>query len=296
MTVHGAGPAATLPPAAGGTLWLDVVLRRGARVPRGLVHRISAGATLPRGVTRTFSFDGARTVVARRPAPALGPPLRGGLWLNFNGCCGLSPHRVALAPVDGTPWLAERYAADFVRIDAQGRGGAGDLTKNSSFFGFGQPIISVAPGRVVRTENGLPSIPPLNEPPGDQFTTRTTLGNNVVVRHADGRYALYAHLRRGSVQVRPGQAVRTGQVLGRVGNSGNTGGPHLHFQIADRLDPVASDGLPFVLSAFTLVGSVSNVEAFLTGMAPADIRPVSAADRRRRDQLPLQATVVRFPG
>ncbi len=296
MTVNGAGPAATLPPAAGGTVWLDVALRRGAQAPRGLVHRISAGATLPGGRTRTFTFDGARTAVAQGAAPALGPPLRGGLWLNFNGCCGLSPHRLALAPVDGTPWLSERYAADFVRIDRQGRGGAGDLTKNSSFFGFGQPVISVGPGRVMRIENDLPSIPPLNELPPGSFNTRTTLGNNVVVRLADGRYALFAHLKRGSVRVRPGQSVRTGQVLGRVGNSGDTGGPHLHFQLADRVDPVASDGLPFVFSAFALVGSVSNVEAFLTGMAPADIRAVRPGDRRRRGQLPLQATVVRFPG
>jgi hypothetical protein len=286
--------ASSLPPGEGGTVWLDVALR-GRPAPRALVHRLTVSAVLPSGEPRTLTFDGARTRVTRRRPASLAPPLRGGPYLNFNGCCGLTPHRTALVPVDGTPYLSERFAVDFIEIDRLGRGAVGDLTDNESFFTFGEPVHAVADGRVVRTRNDLPENPPLMEPPGSSFTTQTTLGNNVVLRLRDGRYALYAHLRTGSVRVRPGQRVRSGQVLGLVGNSGESGGPHLHFQLSDGPDGAGSNGLPFVFRRFTLTGTVTNIDEFLTGAANADVHPLRPASPRR-GQLPLHATVVRFAG
>jgi hypothetical protein len=206
----------TLAAGEGATIWMDVTLRRGRRIARALVHRLTVRATLPSGESRTLTFDGARTRVSARPAPALAPPLHDGPYLNFNGCCGLSPHRTALVPVDGTPYALQRFAVDFIKIDDQGRGATGDLTRNESFFTFGEPVYAVADGRVVRTRNDLPDIPPLNEPPGSSFTTETTLGNNIGLKLGGRRYALYAHLKRGSIRVRPGQNVRRGQMLGRV--------------------------------------------------------------------------------
>jgi hypothetical protein len=60
----------------------------------------------------------------------------------------------------------------------------------------------------------------------------------------------YAHLQRNSVTVKAGQAVRRGQVIGRLGNSGNTNAAHLHFNITDDPSPEAAQGLPFVFDAF----------------------------------------------
>jgi hypothetical protein len=277
----------------GGTVWLDVTVR-GRQIPRALVHRLNVRTTAPSGESRTQTFNAARTPVRLRPALALAPPLHGGPYLNFNGCCGLSPHRTALVPVDGTPRDFQRFAVDFIKIDNLGRGAVGDLTRNESFFTFDEPVYAVADGRVVRTRDDLPDIPPLNEPPGSSFTTETTLGNNVGLKLRDGRYALYAHLKRGSIRVRPGQRVRRGQMLGRVGNSGQTGGPHLHFQLNDGPSPVASDSPPFVFRNFTLTGMVTNVDQFLTGTANADIHRLSPPSPRH-GQLPLHATVVRFP-
>ena len=214
----------------------------------------------------------------RRPPQALAPPLRGGPYLNFNGCCGLSPHRTALAPVDGTPHGFQRFAVDFIRIDDQGRAAVGDLTRNESFFTFGEPVYAVADGRVVRTRNELPDIPPLNEPPGSRFTTETTLGNNIGLKLRGGRYALYAHLKRGSIRVRAGQHVRRGQMLGRVGNSGQTGGSHLHFQLNDGASPVASDSPPFLLRQFTLLGMVTTWRS----SSPAPPAPTCGGCAHRR--------------
>ena len=294
MTDSARRPATTLAPTGTGTVWVDIALRPGARVPRALVHRLRVAETLPGGGPRLTTFDGARTRVSPRPAPAIAPPLRGGPYLNFNGCCAVGAHRTAIASVDGTAYLSERYAADFIRIDEQGRGGAGDLSKNDSFFTYGEPIHAVGDGRVVEILNSVAENVPLNEPPATAFTQKTIMGNYVILRLDTGQYAAFMHIKTGSVRVRPGQRVRVGQVLGLVGNTGQSGGAHLHFQLSDGPDGLASDGVPFRFRAFTLMGGVTNIEQFLTGAAPADLRALPAASARQ-GQMPLQGTVVRFP-
>ncbi|WP_448317134.1 transglycosylase family protein [Streptomyces sp. CO7] len=70
-----------------------------------------------------------------------------------------------------------------------------------------------------------------------------SFGYQVVVRHADGRYSQYAHL--SAISVRSGQAVTAGQRLGRSGSTGNSSGPHLHFEVrtgpgfGSDIDPLA---------------------------------------------------------
>jgi murein DD-endopeptidase MepM/ murein hydrolase activator NlpD len=60
----------------------------------------------------------------------------------------------------------------------------------------------------------------------------------------NGAFALFAHMQHGSVDVAPGQVVARGQLLGRVGHSGNSTAPHLHFQLMDRADPLTAKGIP----------------------------------------------------
>jgi murein DD-endopeptidase MepM/ murein hydrolase activator NlpD len=68
----------------------------------------------------------------------------------------------------------------------------------------------------------------------------------------NGNYAFYAHLKTGSITVRPGDRLTRGQVVASVGNSGNTDAPHLHFHVMSTPDPLRSDGLPFVFDTFRL--------------------------------------------
>jgi murein DD-endopeptidase MepM/ murein hydrolase activator NlpD len=65
-----------------------------------------------------------------------------------------------------------------------------------------------------------------------------------------GTYALYAHLAPGSVAVTRGQQVRAGEVLGRVGHTGNSTAPHLHFQLMDSGDPLQARGIPCAFAAY----------------------------------------------
>ena len=74
-------------------------------------------------------------------------------------------------------------------------------------------------------------------------------GNHVIVRGAEA-FAVFAHLAAGTVPVTPGQEVRAGEVIGRVGHNGNSTAPHLHFQLMDAVDPVRAEGVPCAFAAY----------------------------------------------
>jgi len=81
-------------------------------------------------------------------------------------------------------------------------------------------------------------------------------GNNVMLEIAPNVFAWYAHLRQGSIGVKVGDAVKAGSLIAKLGNSGPSEGPHLHFGLLNKPDPVAGRSLPFVFDSFTLVGAV----------------------------------------
>ncbi len=221
----------------------------------------------------------------------IGPPLTGDSWVAGNACCSLSPHRGAMVPVGGRINGAERYAVDWLRFDLDARplvdftNGTqatfeGDPKKNESYFTFGQPVIAVADGTVVTVVNDLPEAPPrtfLTLPLGDLG------GNRVVLKLREGVYALYAHLKTGSIQVKPGDVIQRGAQIAEAGNSGNTSESHLHFHLMDGPQPLTATNIPWELDSFTFQGLVDP-----EGVDRAEAGP-------RRDQLPLINTAIGFP-
>lgn len=79
---------------------------------------------------------------------------------------------------------------------------------------------------------------------------RRTLGNSVAISHGNGEFSYYACLQQASLAVNEGQIVKRGALLGRVGNSGVTPGPHLHFHLAEGPHPFIDQGLPALFSHF----------------------------------------------
>jgi hypothetical protein len=197
---------------------------------------------------------GAMALYARvgrvRCAPtAVAPPVRG-RWRAVN-----SP--ADRVPSHGIHAYGQTYAIDLV-YEPSGRPATGRrlVCPPDAFPGFGQPVYAVAPGRVVRVRQwqrdhwSRTSVPALlylivESMVRELFGAGRVIGNHVVVDHGDGRYALYAHLQRGSVGVRPGQRVESGEQIARCGNSGNSSEPHVHFQVMDRSRPTFAAGLPF---------------------------------------------------
>jgi murein DD-endopeptidase MepM/ murein hydrolase activator NlpD len=122
-------------------------------------------------------------------------------------------------------------------------------------------------------------------------------GNAVILKLDRGVYAGYAHLIPGSVTVQAGELVRSGEQLGRLGNSGNSTGPHLHFQIMNRPSLLASSSLPFVLRRFDLRGIVPSLEAF--GAADANQTPVpysTVGAGPYRNRGPVGLDILDLPG
>ncbi len=156
------------------------------------------------------------------------------------------------------------------------------------------PVYAVADGVVVDAYDGLDPQVPLGRNPN--ITPEDITGNAIVLDLGSGRYALYAHLLKGSLKVREGDTVEAGQVLAQLGNTGNSDGPHLHFQVMDNRSPLNSSGLPYVFRHFTgrgvLAGGADAAFDAATAGKPAAIDPTWAG--AHAGALPLNNQVVDF--
>lgn len=166
-------------------------------------------------------------------------------------------------PSHGTDMLAQRFAYDFIRIDRR-KGWrvhpAGAWRSNligfrvRECYGWG-PVHMPFDGEIVEARDGYPErsrVVPIREiglvlknaltfnPKRD---LQPIVGNYVIAR-AGEVFAAFAHLTTGSVAVTSGQAMRAGDVIGRVGHTGNSSAPHLHFQLMDGPEVLTAKGLP----------------------------------------------------
>ncbi len=244
------GPNSTVP------VWIDLSLSKRRSVPRTVKHRLTIA--IPDGfpIGPRITYTGTSVAVSRRAARVLAPPLPGGRWVGVIGA-----HRRALAPINGRLRLGQRFAVDFAaRLNRAGLTHRGSASKNSSYFNYGTPLLAVGAGKVVAAVDRYPDQIPNAPVP---VTGNALDGNVVIIKLDDGVYAGYAHIKPGSVRVRPGQRVTAGQVIGRLGNSGNTTGPHLHFQLMDRPSLLDANGLPFTIDRFRFKGVVPDLEALI---------------------------------
>ena len=266
--------------------WVD--FPKGAPVPARISHRLTfKGAD----DTTEVAIAAAASPVVARPR-AIASPLRGGNWVAANGPSNASGHRRSVIALDGEPRIAQRFAIDWVQIDKEGNTHKGDRTDNRTYFCYGQPALAVAPGTVVATKDGIPENTPEKDPDAPPvsravpITLETVGGNHVILDLGDGVFAFYAHLQPGSLRVKIGDRVKTGDVVGLVGNSGNSTEPHLHFHLGNRNSPLASQGLPYALSVFRVTGT-----AVIEGEGAPKVNWKAAAEARE-NEIPLENEVV----
>jgi hypothetical protein len=126
--------------------------------------------------------------------------------------------------------LSQQYALDLVKLGPEGRSFRGSGKDVTSFEAWNQPVYAPADGMVIEAVDSFP-----DNPPGVE-DKRDTRGNHVIIQLHDGTEVLLAHLRQGSLAATTGERVRKGQLIGRVGNSGNTAQPHLHIDATRMFD------------------------------------------------------------
>jgi murein DD-endopeptidase len=268
---------------AGGTMavvYMWAMVDTENAVPATIRQRLSVKiGTYPEELT----VETAAIPVGRGPV-AISSPLRGDHWLAGNGPSSTSGHRRALIPIDGHAAIAQRFAIDWVRIRNEGKTFQGDEKDNKNYYAYGSDALAVADGVVTEVKDGIPeNVPGINSR-AVPITLETVGGNHVILDIGGGHFAFYAHLQPGSLRVKLGDKVRRGQVVGLVGNSGNSTEPHLHFHIENGSSPLGAEGLPYSLASFDVVGhGWAWKPSDTTG--PAEVH---------KNEIPLENEVVNF--
>jgi hypothetical protein len=281
-------------PGQTGIVFVDLAFETDDDVPDELVATVSVTAdlaTLPAEAPPTVATPATSIVVPvdRTEVPVIGPPLAGDGWVAFEGCCQRrTHHRFASYALDGNLVVFERYAIDFVQIGADGQAYSGEDVKDD-YLGYGADLLAVADATVVTAVDGEADNE-IGEAQPDRTLTES-MGNYVVLDLGNQIYAVYAHIPPGAVKVQAGDKVTKGQVIGQLGNSGQSTNPHLHFHLVDNPTGSLGQGVPFVFDSLAVAGT-----AEIVGGEPLEIEVEAlAAPEPRTNQYPLTQTVVDFP-
>ena len=256
----------TITPGTRAIALIWITIDSGKPIPTSVRHRVTGATQI---------VEGGTIDVSRAKPIVIGPPLRGSDWMATNGPSNISIHRRAMIPINGKALIAQRFAIDWVKLNAAGGMFSGDAADNKNYASYGSEILAVADGIVASTKDGIPQNIPGLTSRAVPITLETIGGNNVILDLGGGHFAFYAHMQPGSLRVKKGDHVHRGEVLGLVGNSGNATGPHLHFHISNSNSALESEGLPYVFDSF-------------------EVQTTPGMWERRRNELPLQNARVRF--
>jgi murein DD-endopeptidase MepM/ murein hydrolase activator NlpD len=180
-------------------------------------------------------------------------------------------------------------------VDEDGTLVTGDPDVLGNWVGYGAPVVAAAGGSVVSTYDELEDQVPGVFPDMSRLSPMENTGNYVIVAHDDGTYALYAHLKPGSVVVESGQRVEVGETLAQVGNSGGSQAPHLHFGLIDRVPPAAANGIPFAFDRFMVTGVTDSSHLLEAIEGQASFPRDEDGPVPHESELPLSYVMVDFP-
>lgn len=295
-----------LPPGETAVIFIHFPVEDESGIPASIGHRIAitvpggipAGflkfAGLPEG-EETYSYTSDAVNVGPADAIVIGPPLEGKGWVAADGCCDSTRHVRAIMPINDKLRIAQRFAIDWEMINGERKIYLGDPKDVKSYFAYGKNVLAVADAKVIAAVDKYKDQIPGKLPPG--MTLEEADGNHIVLDLGGGEYALYAHLKPGSVKVKTGDTVKLGQIMGIVGNTGNSSAPHLHFHVTEGPSAMGSNGLPYVIDSFGLIEKAPSTDAFnkaeLEG-TPLEVVPVDKPGIHS-NELPLDQSVVVFP-
>lgn len=279
-------------------LYIELSFQTPEQVPDAVVHRFTLlGAANPGPVEPTpMTYVIAPVSLLATPLLRLSPPLTGDGWLDINGAFNSDiVHRGSVQTVNGQFHLAQRYAIDFMRLNEAGQIIDGDPADVAANVAYGADILAVADSTVVSVLDELPDQPPGKLPDPTSITLDTVDGNHIVLDLGGGRYGFFAHLQRGSVQVQPGDTVTAGQVMAKLGNSGNSSGPHLHFHVMNGPSVLGSEGLPYVFTTFETAGTIDKAQFDATMDFVGDWSAGRTPAVPHTNSFPMDKQILNFP-
>jgi hypothetical protein len=230
--------------------FMSVAFDRSSRIPDRLLHHVS---------TVDSAAEGAIIATHHTELHVLGSPVEGANWLAADGPSNDQDnhHRRGVVILDGRAVDSRRYAIDWKQI-RDGASFSGDPRDVRSYYSYGKTVLAVADGRVVTARDGLPdNIPGHGESfhPAVPIALETVAGNTITLDLGGSQFAYYMHLQPGSLRVKAGDRVRRGQVVARIGASGDAREPHLHFEVTTSSKLLAGEGVPYVIERYRCKGA-----------------------------------------
>ncbi|MBY8820909.1 M23 family metallopeptidase [Sphingomonas colocasiae] len=279
--------AEAIAPGERAILYIEFERDRGA-LPRRLSHRADYTLAGP-GAPKAFGVFGADIAIDMRPIPILGPPLSGGPWVAIHHPDWVRGHRRMVYAVGGKARIPGRFAIDWIKADMTGRTTSGDADAVSATLGYGADVIAVADAVVAGVRDDMSESDRISANP--RHPIGDAAGNFVSLALPGGRYAIYEHLKPGSIRVKPGDPVRKGAIIASLGFTGDSTGPHLHFHVADAAEPLQGEGMPFLIDRFMALGRYGDIGRL--GSSPWDAALLEDGDARTAER-PGSNMVVMF--
>jgi len=276
--------------------YLSVPLGTLGAPPISLRHRIEyqAPETSDRVSVQgpAFTVQGAAVTLSTEPLVSVGPPLRGGPWVAIYDTSWARGHRRVPYAVQGSVHIPGRFAIDWMKVDKSGKYFDGDGSNVADWYGYGAEVLAVADGVVAATRDSVPESALLVKKPA-RIEPEYASGNYIALDLGASHYAFYEHLKPGSIRVKTGDHVRRGSVIGLLGYTGESTGPHLHFHISDNNSPLNAEGLPYQLQRFKVLGVYPSIETFGKSQPRSSAPP--GYDVQPNREFPAPLTVVEFP-
>jgi len=241
-----------------GVLHINLVFDKNKSVPEQIFHKLYFERLNKKNETIVHPMEVAIVNVPKPTELLLGLPFnKKGKWLY-----GADSHKGSRFITEGKATYPQRFAMDWVFIGNNGLLAKDDIKKNKNWSTYGVELTSVADGKVVDIKDGIIENEPLSEDMAVRITKETIGGNYIIIDIGNNIHALYGHLIPNSLKVSIGDKVKKGQVLGLLGNSGNSDAPHLHFHLESKSNAfLGGEGIPYLITEFTQLKKYS-VEEF----------------------------------
>lgn len=267
-------------------LWLEL---EESKVPKKIFHKLHFNLDTGNGEMIPLEVEKALFDFPSLTQVTLDPPFRDGNWFYYT-----IGHNNTRELTEGKASYAQRFAIDWAFIGEDGTFANGDKTKNESFLSYGKELLAVANGVVVEIQDSIPDNEGESLARAVKIDRYNSSGNHLILDIGNDVHVIYAHLIPHSFKVKVGDQVKSGDVLGLLGNSGESTGPHLHMHVETKNKLLlGGEGLPYHFNKYSEIVSFDpdiNLDSLFSG----DKLLLGDSIIIKESELPIGIGVVKF--